>query len=74
VPRLVALKQAIYSPAFRALVSEIAGCPGELVDRTDLSGNLYMQGSHLLCHDDVIGTRKGGWCCGCWCGASGVVA
>lgn len=28
-----------------------------MTDRTDCSSNLYAQGCHLLCHDDVIGTR-----------------
>lgn len=55
---MIKLRQAIYSPEFRAFVSEITGCP-TLVDRTDCSSNLYAQGCHLLCHDDVIGTRCG---------------
>ena len=33
------------------------GC-GELIDKTDCSCNIYPQGGHLLCHDDVIGTRR----------------
>ncbi|CAE8621470.1 unnamed protein product, partial [Polarella glacialis] len=31
---------------------------GDLCDRVDLSAQVYPRGSHLLCHDDVIGTRK----------------
>ncbi|EWM29358.1 hsp90 chloroplast targeted [Nannochloropsis gaditana] len=56
MPRLLALRDAIYSPKFRAFVREITGCR-PLTDRTDCSSNLYTQGCHLLCHDDVIGTR-----------------
>lgn len=56
LPHLLALRQAIYSPTFRAFVREITGCQ-PLTDRTDCSSNLYAQGCHLLCHDDVIGTR-----------------
>ena len=56
-PQLCALRDAIYSQEFRDMVSEAAGC-GPLVDRTDCSCNVYMQGGHLLCHDDVIGTRR----------------
>ncbi|GAB5029521.1 hsp90 chloroplast targeted [Nannochloropsis oceanica] len=53
---LLALRQAIYSQTFRAFVRKITGCQ-PLTDRTDCSSNLYAQGCHLLCHDDVIGTR-----------------
>lgn len=34
----------------------MTGCP-PLTDKTDLSCNTYKRGGHLLCHDDVIGTR-----------------
>ncbi|KAK2080949.1 hypothetical protein QBZ16_000803 [Prototheca wickerhamii] len=54
--RLRALRDALYSPAFRAFVSDITGC-GELSDRTDCACNVHARGCHLLCHDDVIGTR-----------------
>lgn len=56
LPRLDALRRAIYGPAFRSLVRTVTRC-GELTDRTDLSCNCYARGCHLLCHDDVIGTR-----------------
>ena len=56
LPHLLALRAAIYSPPFRRFVAEITGC-APLTDRTDCSSNLYAQGCHLLCHDDVIGTR-----------------
>ena len=38
-------------------MTSLEGC-GELIDKTDCSCNIYPQGGHLLCHDDVIGTRK----------------
>ncbi len=41
----------------QAFVREVTGC-GELADKTDTSCNIYAQGGHLLCHDDVIGTRR----------------
>jgi Rps23 Pro-64 3,4-dihydroxylase Tpa1-like proline 4-hydroxylase len=53
---LLALRSSIYSREFRALISDISGC-GVLSDRVDCSCNIYCQGGHLLCHDDVIGTR-----------------
>ncbi|GFH18772.1 PKHD-type hydroxylase ofd1, partial [Haematococcus lacustris] len=56
LPSLMALKAALYSAEFRAFVREVTGC-GELADKTDCSCNVYPQGGHLLCHDDVIGTR-----------------
>jgi len=55
-PELLALRSSIYSSEFRKLLSDISGC-GILSDRVDCSCNIYCQGGHLLCHDDVIGTR-----------------
>lgn len=52
----IALRSALYSTKFRKLVQELTGC-AELVERTDCSCNVYKRGGHLLCHDDVIGTR-----------------
>lgn len=57
VPQLLSLRSAIYSAAFRDFVRDVTGC-GPLSERTDCSCNLYVRGSHLLCHDDVIGTRR----------------
>jgi prolyl 3-hydroxylase /prolyl 3,4-dihydroxylase len=54
---LLSLRDALYSPEFRAFVSEITGC-GELSDRTDCACNIHPFGGHLLCHDDVIGDRR----------------
>uniref|UniRef100_A0A7S3R425 Fe2OG dioxygenase domain-containing protein n=1 Tax=Dunaliella tertiolecta TaxID=3047 RepID=A0A7S3R425_DUNTE len=57
LPTLMKLKSALYSETFRGFVREVTGC-GELSDKTDCSCNVYAKGGHLLCHDDVIGTRR----------------
>lgn len=54
---LFALKDYLYSSEFRNFVESITGCQG-LIDRVDCSMNAYTNGCHLLCHDDVIGTRR----------------
>ena len=56
IPELLKLRAAIYSPQFRAMVQEMTGC-APLTDRIDCSANVYPRSGHLLCHDDVIGTR-----------------
>ena len=56
IPELLRLRAAIYSPQFRAMVQEMTGC-APLTDRIDCSANVYPRSGHLLCHDDVIGTR-----------------
>lgn len=67
----LALRQALYTPQFRRFVEAVTGC-APLTQKTDCSCNIYHQGCHLLCHDDVIGTRavsfviyltphRGGW-------------
>ena len=38
------------------VVADITGCV-ELTDRVDMAASAYSESSHLLCHDDVIGTR-----------------
>lgn len=50
------LRDALYSAEFRTFVEELTGCP-KLNQKTDCSCNIYPQGGHLLCHDDVIGSR-----------------
>jgi Rps23 Pro-64 3,4-dihydroxylase Tpa1-like proline 4-hydroxylase len=52
------LRDALYSQQFRSFVQSVTGC-GELSGKTDCSCNVYAKGGHLLCHDDVIGTRWG---------------
>ena len=56
LPATIALRAALYSPAFRAFVRTVTGCP-PLTGQQDMSCNAYRHGGHLLCHDDVIGTR-----------------
>ena len=56
VPNLLKLRAAIYSPEFREMVQKMTGC-APLTDRIDCSANVYPRSGHLLCHDDVIGTR-----------------
>ncbi|KAJ8598384.1 hypothetical protein CTAYLR_002989 [Chrysophaeum taylorii] len=55
-PHLGALRDALYSAEFRAMVRDVTGAP-ELADRVDCSANVYKEGGHLLCHDDAIGSR-----------------
>lgn len=56
MPELMKLRSRIYSKDFRDMVQTITGC-ANLTDRTDLSMNAYATSCHLMCHDDVIGTR-----------------
>jgi prolyl 3-hydroxylase /prolyl 3,4-dihydroxylase len=56
LPSLLKLRDALYSKKFREFVSKVTGCP-ELTDRVDMAASAYSDGCHLLCHDDVIGTR-----------------
>eukprot|EP00755_Sulcionema_specki_P018824 Sspe_Gene.11794::Locus_4002_Transcript_1_3_Confidence_0.500_Length_2467::g.11794::m.11794 len=56
LPNLVALRDELYSENFRKFIQEITGCK-ELTNRVDMSLQAYGEGGHLLCHDDVIGTR-----------------
>ncbi|PBP21569.1 2-oxoglutarate and Fe(II) dioxygenase domain containing protein 1 [Diplocarpon rosae] len=58
LPSLLKLRDAIYSSQFRKYISTITGS-GELSGRkTDMAINVYTPGCHLLCHDDVIGSRR----------------
>ena len=55
-PALLRLRDALYGADFRRLVERVTGC-GEIGDTVDCSANVYARGGHLLCHDDVIGSR-----------------
>ncbi|EEP76524.1 conserved hypothetical protein [Uncinocarpus reesii 1704] len=58
LPFLLKLRDALYSRPFREYLSEVTGA-GKLSGRkTDMAINVYTGGCHLLCHDDVIGTRR----------------
>ena len=58
LPSLLALRDAIYSESFRNYVSHITGCGPLSGRKTDMAINIYTPGCFLLCHDDVIGSRK----------------
>lgn len=58
LPSLLKLRDALYSARFREYLSSITGA-GKLSGRkTDMAINVYTEGCHLLCHDDVIGDRR----------------
>ncbi|KUI66979.1 Prolyl 3,4-dihydroxylase ofd1 [Cytospora mali] len=58
LPSLLSLRDAMYSEAFRNHVSHITGCGPLSGRKTDMAINVYTPGCYLLCHDDVIGSRK----------------
>ena len=58
LPSLLTLRDSLYSPEFRAWVSEVSGAGPLSGTKTDMAVNVYAPGCHLLCHDDVIGTRR----------------
>ncbi|KAI1504452.1 Oxoglutarate and iron-dependent oxygenase degradation C-term-domain-containing protein [Biscogniauxia marginata] len=58
LPSLLALRDAMYSQAFREYVAHITGCGPLSGRKTDMAINVYTPGCFLLCHDDVIGSRK----------------
>jgi Rps23 Pro-64 3,4-dihydroxylase Tpa1-like proline 4-hydroxylase len=58
LPSLLALRDAIYSETFRNYVSKITGCGPLSGRKTDMAINVYTPGCFLLCHDDVIGSRR----------------
>jgi len=58
LPSLLRLRDAMYSAAFRAYVSHITGSDPLSGRKTDMAINVYTPGCYLLCHDDVIGSRR----------------
>lgn len=58
LPSLLRLRDALYSDDFRQWISEIADAGPLSGTKTDMAVNIYTPGSYLLCHDDVIGTRR----------------
>jgi Rps23 Pro-64 3,4-dihydroxylase Tpa1-like proline 4-hydroxylase len=58
LPSLLKLRDALYSPAFRTYISHVAGAGPVSGRKTDMAINVYTPTCHLLCHDDVIGTRR----------------
>ncbi|KAK9462324.1 Oxoglutarate and iron-dependent oxygenase degradation C-term-domain-containing protein [Lipomyces oligophaga] len=55
---LHALRDAMYSIEFRKLIEQICQCGPLSGRKQDMSINCYVKGSHLLTHDDVIGSRR----------------
>jgi len=53
---LIKMRDSIYSKDFRDFIQHVTGCP-PLTDEVDCSCNIYPMSGHLLCHDDVIGSR-----------------
>ncbi|PHH65485.1 hypothetical protein CDD81_2265 [Ophiocordyceps australis] len=58
LPSLLALRDAIYSETFRNYICAITGCGPLSGRKTDMAINVYTPGCYLLCHDDVIGSRR----------------
>ncbi|GJE84518.1 prolyl 3,4-dihydroxylase ofd1 [Phanerochaete sordida] len=58
LPRLLKLRDALYSPRFRAFMQAVTGCGPLSGSKQDMSVNTYTKGCHLLNHDDVIGSRR----------------
>ncbi|KAG5639711.1 hypothetical protein H0H81_005894 [Sphagnurus paluster] len=58
LPNLLALRDALYSPTFRAFLQTVTGCGPLSGTKQDMSVNSYTKGCHLLNHDDVIGSRR----------------
>lgn len=58
LPSLLALRDAIYSETFRKYIADITGCGPLSGSKTDMAINVYTPGCYLLCHDDVIGSRR----------------
>lgn len=58
LPSLIEIRNSMYSQAFRDYLSTVTGCGPLSGSKTDMALNIYVPGCHLLCHDDVIGTRR----------------
>jgi Rps23 Pro-64 3,4-dihydroxylase Tpa1-like proline 4-hydroxylase len=58
LPSLLKLRDALYSPAFRGYISHVANAGPVSGKKTDMAINVYTPTCHLLCHDDVIGSRR----------------
>ncbi|KAI9764642.1 MAG: hypothetical protein M1840_008139 [Geoglossum simile] len=58
LPSLLKLRDALYSTKFREELAKITGSGPLSGGRTDMAINVYTPGCYLLCHDDVIGSRR----------------
>ncbi|KAF1951933.1 hypothetical protein CC80DRAFT_190225 [Byssothecium circinans] len=61
LPSLLTLRDSLYSSAFRRYLASITGSGPLSGVKTDMAVNVYTPGCHLLCHDDVIGSRRVSW-------------
>ncbi|MCJ1315438.1 hypothetical protein MMC15_000757 [Xylographa vitiligo] len=58
LPSLLTLRNALYSAVFREFLSSVTNAGPLSGKKTDMAINVYTPGCHLLCHDDVIGSRR----------------
>lgn len=58
LPSLLTLRDAMYSSAFRKYIASVTNSGPLSGLKTDMAVNVYTPGCHLLCHDDVIGSRR----------------
>ncbi|KAL2841897.1 Oxoglutarate and iron-dependent oxygenase degradation C-term-domain-containing protein [Aspergillus pseudoustus] len=58
LPSILKLRDALYSARFREFLSSVTGSGKLSGQKTDMAINIYNEGCHLLCHDDVIGSRR----------------
>lgn len=58
LPSMLKLRDALYSYEFRQWLSTVTGAGALSGSKTDMAVNVYVPGCHLLCHDDVIGSRR----------------
>ena len=58
LPSLLRLRDSLYSEAFRTYLIQLTKAGPLSGKKTDMAVNVYSPGCHLLCHDDVIGSRR----------------
>lgn len=59
MPAVMKLREVLYAQEWRSNMERLTQLPpGTLSDQVDCACNCHAPGCHLLCHDDVIGTRK----------------
>lgn len=59
MPAVMQLRSILYSAEWRSWMEAMNNLEaGTLSDQVDCACNCHLAGCHLLCHDDVIGTRK----------------
>ena len=59
LPNVMTLRELLYSQEWRSFIEQMVGLEaGTLNTHIDCAFNCHAPGCHLLCHDDVIGTRR----------------